>query len=238
MTNKILLLLTQYKRNNLERQLESINNQTLKVDYLVVFQNENHYDITHLKNKYEFIHIKSDYNTKFYGRFSICLAFPVDLCIILDDDMILGPNCLKNYIDECIRLNGIIGGNGRIGDLNPNKKKLLQPPDVGKRNNTTLVDFVGHMWVFKKDWLYYMFSIKPYTLETGEDMHFCFSAKLLGNINSYVCKQNCKEDMSDITFNKLAEDEVATWKTPSNDTRYLIEQYFIDNYNLKMIEEN
>ena len=39
------------------------------------------------------------------------------------------------------------------------------------------VDFVGHLWCFKKDWLYYMFSIKPFTFDTGEDMHLCFTSK-------------------------------------------------------------
>ena len=37
---KSLVVLTQYKRNNLERQLESIYNQTYIPDYIVVFQNE------------------------------------------------------------------------------------------------------------------------------------------------------------------------------------------------------
>jgi hypothetical protein len=69
---KLLVVLTQYKRNNLEKQLEQINNQTLKPDYLVVFQNENHVDISYLKEKYNFIHVKSDFNTKFFGRFAIC----------------------------------------------------------------------------------------------------------------------------------------------------------------------
>ena len=34
-------------------------------------------------------------------------------------------------------------------------------------------------------WLYYMFSAKPYTYETGEDMHLCFTCKLYGNISCY-----------------------------------------------------
>ena len=45
---KFVLVLTQYKRNHLERQLKAINNQTLKPDYLVVFQNEGHKDISNL----------------------------------------------------------------------------------------------------------------------------------------------------------------------------------------------
>ena len=159
---KLLVVLTQYKRSHLEKQLIQMNKQTIKPDYLVVFQNENHIDISDLKEKYEFIHIKSDYNTNFFGRFAACFTFPVDICMVLDDDIIPGTNCLTNYMEQCIELNSIIGGNGRFGINNPNKGNgLKQPPDVGIRAKYTLVDFVGHLWCFKKEWLHYMFSIKP-----------------------------------------------------------------------------
>ena len=39
---KLLVVLTQWKRKHLELQLKSIYSQTLKPDYVVVFQNENH----------------------------------------------------------------------------------------------------------------------------------------------------------------------------------------------------
>lgn len=62
------------------------------------------------------------------------------------------------------------------------------------------------MWVLKKDWLYYMFGIKPYTMETGEDMHLCFSSKVLGGIKSYIGRQCTAEELSDLAMNKLASD--------------------------------
>lgn len=232
----LLVVLTQYKRNNLEKQLQSINNQTIKPDFLVVFQNENHVDISNLKNKYNFIHIKSDYNTKYFGRFASCFTFPVDICMVLDDDIIPGPNCLKNYMEQCIKLNAIIGGNGRIGINNP--YKLNKPRDVGIRNNHVLVDFVGHLWCFKKDWLHYMFSIKPFTYDTGEDMHLCFTSKVLGNINSYTAKQSCSNDMCDITNNNLASDLYSSYKVTSQELRSNVEKYFIENYKLQLITEN
>lgn len=232
---KLLVVLTQYKRSNLEKQLQQLDKQTIKPDYLVVFQNENHVDITHLKNKYQFIHAKSDYNTKYFGRFAYCLTFPVDICCVFDDDIIPGNNCLKNYIDQCINLNAIIGGNGRYGINNPRRNTLPRLHDVGIRKETNLVDFVGHLWCFKKEWLYYMFSIKPFTYDTGEDMHLCFSAKVLGNINSYSALQNTTDDFSDITNNSLAADEHASWRTASSELRSEVEKYFIEKYNLQLI---
>ena len=232
---KTLLVLTQYKRNNLKKQLDSVKNQSLKPDYVVVFQNENHKDISELKKEYEFIHMKSDYNTKYFGRFAACFTYPVDMCIIMDDDIIPGNKCFENYIDECIKLNGIIGGNGRIGYNN--KNILKRPGDTGNRPESTLVDFVGHLWCFKKEWLHYMFSIKPYTYDTGEDMHFCYSSKILGNISSYVGKQ-IGNGLSDTTNNRLAADEFASFKTTSSDLRKSVENYFIKNFDLKLIENN
>lgn len=235
---KLLVVLTQYKRDHLEMQLKAIDNQTIKPDYLVVFQNENHLDIVHLKEKYQFIHIKSDYNTKFFGRFASCFTFPVDICMVLDDDIIPGVNCLKNYMKQCIQLNAIIGGNGRIGMNNPNRRKLKQPPDVGIRNNNSLVDFVGHLWCFKKDWLHYMFAMKPFTYDTGEDMHLCFTSKILGNINSYTAKQCSSGDMCDIANNQLASDKYSSFRVTSRELRSNVEKYFIENYKLQLITEN
>jgi hypothetical protein len=235
---KLLVVLTQYKRNHLENQLRAISDQTIKPDYLVVFQNENHVDISNLKPKYDFIHIKSDYNTKFFGRFASCFTFPVDICMVLDDDIIPGKNCLKNYMDQCIQLNGIIGGNGRMGITNPNKRLLHLPPDVGIRKTHSLVDFVGHLWCFKKDWLYYMFSIKPFTYDTGEDMHLCFTSKILGNINCYTAKQSCLDDTCDITWNNLATDQHSSYKATSPDLRINVEKYFTEKYKLQLIKQN
>lgn len=234
---KILIVLTQYKRKHLENQLTSITQQTLKPDYLVVFQNENHEDISHLKDKFDFIHIKSDYNTKFFGRFAACFTFPVDICIVLDDDIIPGKNCIQNYVTQCIEKNGIIGGNGRYGYTNKHKSKLTKINDTGYRKGV-LVDFCGHLWCFKKEWLHYMFTYQPYTYDTGEDIHFCYSAKILGNINTYLGEQLKRDDECDLKNNRLARDIHSSCRTTKVSLRINIEKYFIENYKLELITHN
>lgn len=247
---KITVLLTQWKRNNLYLQLKHINNQTLKPNNIIVFQNEEHVNIDNLKKEFDFIHVKSSFNTKYFGRFSYLFNIDSDFCIVMDDDIIPGKNCIKNYIEQCIRTNSIIGGNGRIGMLSPlycdkgqyyegcNRftSKITHPPDVGIRKQTK-VDFVGHLWCFRKEWLYYMFSVKPYTMDTGEDMHLCFSCKMLGNIDSYVAEHKSIDDMSDVAFNKLASDQHASWKITKPSLRRAVEQYWVDK-GLKYITEN
>ena len=233
----LAVVLTQWKRNTLEQQLQQIQNQkNITIDYLIVFQNENHHDISHLKTRYNFIHIKSDFNTKYFGRFAYLFTVPVDICIVMDDDILPGEFCFKNYISQCIEKNAIIGGNGRIGKLSPHIKKLKQPLDIGIRIGLK-VDFVGHLWCFKKDWLYYMFGTKPYTYDTGEDMHFCFSAKINGNIDSYVGEQLNQTSRCDLSNNKHAADKFASFRTTKNELRMAVEQYWL-NKGLKFIESN
>ena len=53
---KLAVVLTQWKRSTLEQQLQHVLNQkNIIIDYLIVFQNENHVDIAHLKSKYNFM---------------------------------------------------------------------------------------------------------------------------------------------------------------------------------------
>ena len=68
-------------------------------------------------------------------------------------------------------------------------------------------------------------------------MHFCFSCKLFGGINSYVGEQNNTNDSCDIAMNKLAEDEYASWRTTKMSLRKAVEQYWI-NKGLKYITNN
>lgn len=233
---KFLVLLTVYKRNHLERQLLAIENQTKKPDYLIVYQNEKHVDIENLKEKYNFIHVKSDYNTKFFGRFSYCINLPVDICIVMDDDIIPGERCFENYINQCLYLDGIIGGNGRYINSEPkNVKNFSENYDETGLRISKKVDFVGHLWCFKKDWLYYMFSIKPFTYDTGEDMHLCFTCKIKGNIDSYVAQHDNVNEFCDITCNSLANDEYSSFKYTPSELRTNIQKYFIEKFNLTPI---
>ena len=68
-------------------------------------------------------------------------------------------------------------------------------------------------------------------------MHFCFSCKLLGNIDSYVAEHNNNDECSDISYNQFAADEFASWKTTPTELRINVEKYFINN-GLKLIESN
>ena len=49
----INVILTVWKRNNLEKQLQAIQKQTADVGEIYVYQNEQHVNVDNLKEKYK-----------------------------------------------------------------------------------------------------------------------------------------------------------------------------------------
>ena len=69
----LVAVLTAYKRNYFELQIESLISQTIAPDLIVILQNEKHIDLLPIKEKFgESVQvINSELNTKFWGRFAI-----------------------------------------------------------------------------------------------------------------------------------------------------------------------
>lgn len=223
----VTVLLTVYKRRNLISQLESISSQTVVPREVVVFQNGNFQELPRdVTEKYGAITVRNSRNTRFFGRFAFLLNASTRFVAVLDDDVLPGTQFLESYLKQARELEGIVGGNGRIAMLNRAKRKLEVPPDFGFRHSPTLVDFVGHAWVFEQERLYDMFSIKPLTDRTGEDMHLCFAAKLRSGTPSFVAAQPSEVQFSDLMMNGWASDEHASFKTTSRRDRRSVEQYF------------
>ena len=224
---RVAVLLTVHKRKNLRRQLDSILGQTMQPESITVFQNGLFQRLpTRLLRRKGVDFVVNSANTGYFGRFAHLFNLEADYVAVLDDDIIPGERCLENYVNQAIELGGIVGGNGRIARTNPHLDDLVQPPDTGKREVATLVDFVGHMWVFEKRLLRDMFSVEPATTQTGEDMHLCFSAKKLSGVRSYVAQQVADEESCDITNNKLSSDEFSSFKSTPKPLRESVEQHF------------
>lgn len=210
----ISVILTVWKRDNLEKQLEAIKNQTENVVDVYVYQNESWIDVSKLKSKYNFTHIHSDKNFKFHGRFTIPLLLDTKYTAIFDDDTIPANNWLTHCKKLCDSRNCIVGANYR--NYNGNGGGLCD----GKYNNEPIKgDIVGHCWFFKTEWIHYMWREKAYTFENGEDLHFCASCKIHGDIDSYLPTQTINErnNWGDTTP-VLGSDEHSTWKTPTHNS--------------------
>lgn len=178
----VTTIFTVWKRDSLHEQLERIQSQTVKSD-LVVWQNDSHIDINDLRDQFKFSHVHSvNHNWKFYGRFSIPVLLSTKYTVILDDDTLPNPEWLEKCISLCEERNCIVGGNGRI--LNPENIRSQVPVDEPTCDHE--VDFVGHAWFFKTDWIRHLWSVPVYSYDNAEDISFCAACAIHGGIRSFV----------------------------------------------------
>jgi hypothetical protein len=123
------IVLTVWKRNNLEKQLLQVKRQSiikLKNIHLIIFQNSEHIDVKNIITKWKknnmlpeniiLTHIQSPIETGYYGRFLIPLTSPVTnyaYFIICDDDIIWGDRYFENML-RIVNSGSLATRNGRI----------------------------------------------------------------------------------------------------------------------------
>lgn len=223
----VTVLLTVFKRDTLDLQLEALKKQSVQPKEIVVYHDCDFQKIPKrrlVREGYQVV--ENSFNTRYIGRFAYLINAPTTWLAVLDDDLIPGPKWLENYLGQAQKLDGIVGGMGRIGRTNPLRSELFQPEDAGLRPSPVITDYAGQCWVFSKHLLFEMFSIPPVTYMTGEDMHLCFSAKIRSGTKTYVAAQRTEDEMCDVTFGRFTSDQHASYKvTPAND-RKEVERYF------------
>ena len=207
--NSIAVILTQYLRPYIRQQLEGLQKQTLRPDHIYIVQNAPEEHIRKmiragtwsipsisklLKDFPEVRHL--DYrnlNSKFFGRFALPLILRTDYVMIIDDDLVPGPKYIEETLKLSLQHNAIVCETGRL--FRPD------PEDPGNGSNFSVgvvtapleipveVDFGGHIWFLKREWIHYMWALEPVSLLTCEDAHLSISAYLLGNITTYIPAQ-------------------------------------------------
>jgi hypothetical protein len=219
----LVAVLTAYKRNYFELQIECLISQTIAPDLIVILQNEKHIDLLPIKEKFgkSVQVINSELNTKFWGRFAISQILNSEFILILDDDIIPG----NRWVENCYRLakekNSVVCANGRSFNNDGGFG------DSGIVDSDTKTAFGGHSWFFKKEWLRYFWSFEPFTYDTGEDITFCASVKILGGIDTWVPRQSIQDGTS-AHMKNFSGDENASWRVSNwNAKRLEICQHFI-----------
>ena len=223
----LTVLLTVYRRNTLQRLLAALAEQTIVPREVVVYHDCDFQRIPKKKLIRQGIQVtENSFNTRYHGRFAYLFNTPTEWLAVLDDDVIPGPGCLENYLNQSRDLGAIVGGLGRLCYTNPEREKLERPADQGVRPEPVLVDFVGQMWVFPKRLLFDMFSIEPSTYLTGEDMHLCFASKLKSGVRSYVAAQRSIDESCDVTMGEYAGDKFASFRGTPKADRAAVEEHF------------
>lgn len=225
----ISVVLTLYKRpENLEKQLLAIENQTLKPKEILLFQDgtEGYYEIE-LSEKFKKRFNLISLNKKNFGvweRFRFTQQAKSKYICVFDDDTIPGDRWLENCHSNMIEQEGLYGTIGIV---------LLEPDNYPRNGffragwdapveKSVEVDFVGHSWFFKKDWIECLFEgtedFQKFKT-AAEDM--CFSAQLKKHgIKTFVPPHPVlnKQLYGSLPDNagRLGSSAVALWLTPGN----------------------
>ena len=213
---QVVVVLTVYGRNTLDKQLGYVRSQTAlqgKRVEVIVFQNGNHVDVSNIVPKWQnkaawgdldvlvtFVH--STIETGYYGRFFA--PFLADASgdaywFVMDDDVIFGSRYFANAI-RVVDEGSLATRNGRFisGDL---PSKIVE--DVGASqtgwqhgwqvtwNEDVSYDFGGHIWAGKIKWLRNVWKHAPPTLNQAED--FWLSAVLRMKYDIGTKKPKCAD---------------------------------------------
>jgi hypothetical protein len=187
-TSDITAILNAYRRPyNLKMQVDALKEQTKPPKQIWLWVNDhedNHgFDFKSLGVDRIF---HNDYNWKFYGRFAGALLADTEFVVIYDDDTIPGNRWHENCLNTMKTHEGILGTAGYV-QTGP-RAMQYEPERSGwpRQNSTTMrVDYVGHAWFFKREWLSHLWREKPPTWHNGEDIHFSYTAQKYGSIQTY-----------------------------------------------------
>ena len=214
----ISVILNVYKRPyTLEKQIEAIKNQTIKInseDIHIWYNTAEGVEKILPKDK----NIKTyqcNYNTKFWGRFTLPLLCKTEYVAIFDDDIIPGKMWFENCINNVEKCDGILGGAGVITNGVTYKPHTKVGWNGMHNEKPTEVDLVGHAWFYKQKYGNFMWEETPPTWENGEDMFLSYIAQK-HNIPTYVPPhpENNKELWSNVR--QLSMTNGVDWGSDNN----------------------
>jgi len=214
----ITAILTVYRRPELlKKQVKALESQTRPPDHIWIWQNkspENH----QVKPPQRTILINSGYNFLYHGRFALGLLAQAhsEYVVFFDDDIIPGADWLENCMNCMFTQPGLYVGVGNR--LIKKEKEGQKRPWFGWRNpNDKIeeVDYGGHSWFLKSDWLRYFWAEKPVSMKNAEDIQLSFALQKNG-IPTY-CPPHPKNNTrlwSNIVAWKYGKMAVASHKNP------------------------
>ena len=206
----IVIVITVWKRKNLERQLFQVKNQSIlknKKTNIIIFQNSNHINVNEIIDKWkksnkfsekvDINFIQSPIETGYFGRFIVPLTSSVSsnsYFIICDDDVIWG----RRYFENMLRVvdeGSLAVRTGRIIDKNFEE---FTPASMAWNENIQVCynvdinyDFGGHIWAGRIAWLRKAWNHIPISIENGEDFWISAALKSFYNIPTKAPKCPC-----------------------------------------------
>ena len=209
----LVIVLTVWKRNNLNAQLMQIKRQSIlkqKKTNIIVFQNFHHINIDEIIEDWKkpgiftdqviITFIKSPIETGYFGRFIsplISSATNNAYFIICDDDIIWGDRYFENMI-RVVNEGFLATRNGRL--INKHYKEILPIKKLFKKgsqvcyNEDIEYDFGGQIWAGRISWLRNAWKHIPISLDNCEDFWLSATLKTFYNIATKTPKCPCPKD--------------------------------------------
>jgi len=206
----IVIVLTVWKRNNLEKQLNLVKNQNIlknKTANIIIFQNSNHISVQNIIDKWKNSNtfsdkmninfIQSPFDTGYFGRFIIPLTSSVSdnsYFFICDDDVIWGSRYFENMI-RVVDEGALATRAGRI--VNKDFIEIPQAYNAWEKdiqvcfNEDIEYDFGIHIWAGRISWLRKAWNHIPISLENCEDFWISAALKSFYNIPTKTPKCPC-----------------------------------------------
>ncbi|RDU61230.1 glycosyltransferase family 2 protein [Helicobacter sp. MIT 14-3879] len=191
----VSVILNLYKRPYaLIKQLRAIEAQSLRPKEILLYQDGVFEGICipdEIKDSFDEIEI-SESNKGVWARFDFARRKAQSpLICVFDDDTIPGVDFLANCFSEMQKQEGLYGGNGVVfcyPEYYPRAESSFNIGHYVPNERTMQVDFVGHAWFFKKEWLEDLFTntqvLQDYKI-AGEDIAFSLALQRKG-IKTFV----------------------------------------------------
>ncbi len=195
--NNISIILNGYKRPaNLNEQYKSLIEQTIKPKQILLWYNQPQSGVVNEGIGKRIPTAYSTVNLGVWARFAYALNAKSQFICVFDDDTIPGKQWLQNCLTVMQENEGLLGTIGLLYtkpvDPNSNRSSYNQPYIrygwANPNEEVKQVDFVGHCWFFKREWLSYFWRELPnpkYNI-CGEDMHFSYMLQKYAGIKTYV----------------------------------------------------
>lgn len=186
--NGISVILNVYKRpHTLEQQIEAVKNQSvgIKSENIHVWYNKSDKEQFKPKDNKIKTYI-CDYNTLFWGRFTVPLLTNTKYVALFDDDIYPQKKWFENCLTSIENVDGIYGGSG----IKLSGNKYVGHQKIGwngiNNNDIMKVNLVGHAWFLRKEHLKYLWYEDPVDWSNGEDIMLSYLAQKYGNVETYV----------------------------------------------------
>lgn len=184
----ITAILNGYRRQHyLDRQIEALRAQTVPPQDIMIWHNAPGEDMSFNTDvAFKSTSAYSMSNLGVWARFAFALNARTEYICIFDDDTFPGSRWFENCLATMQKQEALLGTVGLLYHEPPPpfspdvsyKNPYSRHGWVDRGNNLepVQVDFVGHAWFFRREWLSTFWRELPdpqYSL-CGEDMHFSF----------------------------------------------------------------